>query len=630
LGALRSAFLAHTADAVAHRPIEPTHARVAEAVLARLPRERERAIHESLARALERSGAEERSPGQLVRHLEGAGELARAATLAEAAAQRANDALAFEQSATLFRTALRLSAASERPRLQLSLGESLVRCGRGTEAAEAFLGAAEGLSGNARLAAQSRGVEQLLGGGEAERGLAVLRRIAREAAVALPGTYAEALVSLLWHRARIALHGLSLPAPNAPRASEEILRRLDLMRSLGIGLGQLGMLQGEDMQARSLWLALECGDPVRLAHALLFEVPFHCRDENPSRRAHARRVRAMAEELNRRTGDPHMRSYGVLIDGFCAMLDGSLVRASSLTWEAANDPVLLAWGSHYRNLSRQIAAMTRSYFEGSIGATSRWFDEWIRDSERRGDAYNKANLEAIGVARWLLAEDLERADVAVRGDVWRGRAVGNAAPYSTWLDHFCLWASCATALYRADEASMRAALGECARADRQFLMRAVVPMRLRHDWFAASLALALAQRRGGGDALDEARARIARIRARTNPLAGPLATALDAAVAATEGDDRRALDGLRRARASALGAGLFSVAHGCGYWLGSRGDRPQDRDARDAALRWYAELGAKDPRRAAWMHAPGFALERVFAPLRTAAVSDRASVEGPR
>jgi len=208
-----------------------------------------------------------------------------------------------------------------------------------------------------------------------------------------------------------------------------------------------------------------------------------------------------------------------------------------------------------------------------------------------------------------------RAEAATRGDVWRGRPGVEAKPYATWLDHFCLWASCATALYRADEASLSSALRECARADRGFLMRAVVPMRLRHDWFAASLALALAQRRGRSDALVEARARIARIRARTNPLAGPLATALDAAVAATEGHVRRALDGLRRGRASALDAGLFSVGHGCGYWLGVRGDRPEDRDAGAAALRWYAEIGAKDPRRAAWMHAPGFAPERVFAPL---------------
>jgi hypothetical protein len=94
----------------------------------------------------------------------------------------------------------------------------------------------------------------------------------------------------------------------------------------------------------------------------------------------------------------------------------------------------------------------------------------------------------------------------------------------------------------------------------------------------------------------------------------PVATALEAALAATTGDARGALEGLRRAREAALRAGLSSLGHGCGFWLGARGDRPEDRDARESSLRWYAELGAKDPRRAAWMHAPGFAPERVFAP----------------
>jgi serine/threonine protein kinase len=614
LGALRTAFLAHTADAVAHRPIEPTHARVADAVLARLAAEREREIHGRLARALERSGAAERSPAQLVRHLEGAGEHARAASLAETAAQRANEALAFEQAAGLYRAALRLSAASEHARLQLALGEALVRCGRGAEAAEAFLGGAEGLTGHARLSAQSRGVDQLLGAGDSERGLAVLRRIAREAGVSLPGTHAEALVSLLWHRVRITLRGLALPPPDAPRASEEALLRLDLLRSLGMGLSQLGMLQGEDMQARSLLLALDCGDPVRLARALLFESLFHCRDEKPAHRAHARRLRAMAEELNRRTGDPLMCSYSVLVDGFSAMLDGDLPSASTLMWTSAHDPVLLAGGSHYRNLSRQVLLLVRGLFEGSVGPTARWFDELVRDGERRGDGFSKATLESLGVGRWLLEEDFERADEAARGEVWRGREARNAERYVTWLDHSCLWASCSTALYRADEGRLRTALRQCAKADRLFLMREVVPMRLRHDWLAAAMALALAQRPGGAEALGEARARIALIRARKNPIAWPVATALEAAVAATVGDAPRALDGLRRARRAALHAGLPSLGHGCGYWLGARGDRQDDRAAHEAALRWYAELGAKDPRRAAWMHAPGFAPERAFAP----------------
>src|SRR5262249_55403021 len=130
-----------------------------------------------LADALERSGAAESSPQILVRHLEAAGETDRAAFLAERAAERASEALAFDRAVEFLRTALRLGHYDEedRRRLQLELGDALANAGRGPEAAEAFLEAAQGQDEATRFECQYRAAEQLLGSGHTERGLELLR-----------------------------------------------------------------------------------------------------------------------------------------------------------------------------------------------------------------------------------------------------------------------------------------------------------------------------------------------------------------------------------------------------------------------------------------------------------------------
>ena len=116
--------------------------------------------HTRIAFALEASPLARERPELLLRHLEVAGESARAAELAVAAAQRAATAGAFDQAAGLFALALRSNHLDEnRSRaLRIEMGQALANAGRGHEAAEAFLAAAEGAdTGDAtRLSAPSR------------------------------------------------------------------------------------------------------------------------------------------------------------------------------------------------------------------------------------------------------------------------------------------------------------------------------------------------------------------------------------------------------------------------------------------------------------------------------------------
>src|SRR5690606_26988349 len=117
LGALRAARLVRIAGARDHGSdvagdrtgrgfaslVEPYHDRVRETIASRLPAERCREIHRAIATSLEADSA---SIELLAYHLAKAGERTRAGALAEAAARRALDALAFDRAAEWLRITL--------------------------------------------------------------------------------------------------------------------------------------------------------------------------------------------------------------------------------------------------------------------------------------------------------------------------------------------------------------------------------------------------------------------------------------------------------------------------------------------------------------------------------------------
>jgi predicted ATPase len=103
VGALRDARLIRLNRTRDH--VEPYHDRVRETVAARLPTGRRRAIHRAVFDSLEAAGA---GVEVLAYHLAQAGESTRAAALAEAAARRALEALAFDRAAEWLRITLEL------------------------------------------------------------------------------------------------------------------------------------------------------------------------------------------------------------------------------------------------------------------------------------------------------------------------------------------------------------------------------------------------------------------------------------------------------------------------------------------------------------------------------------------
>src|SRR5207244_12571435 len=133
--------------------------------------------HRRIARALEASGRAD--PETLAVHLRAGGDQERAAEWAVRAAERAVQALAFHRAAHWFRAALELGGfdAEATRKLRVQLGDSLVNAGRGSEAADEFLTAAEGSRGAMTLELLRRAAEQKLFAGHLDEGLQTTRTV---------------------------------------------------------------------------------------------------------------------------------------------------------------------------------------------------------------------------------------------------------------------------------------------------------------------------------------------------------------------------------------------------------------------------------------------------------------------
>ncbi len=254
--------------------IETYHDRIRAVVVERLSPAALRGYHRALALALESSGSGD--PETLAVHFRATEEVVQARRYAARAASRAEQALAFERAVRLYRLALDLQGGEgeERYRLQLKLGEALANAGHSRDAAETFL-LAVGQSGTINpIEAQRHAAEKLLISGHIDRGMAILRHVLRTTGMRLEQRSWKALANLWWHRLRLRLRGLEFEEKPAADCDPEALQRIDTCWSVEIGLCLVDVLRASQFHARHLLLALEAGEPERVARGLAMEVFF--------------------------------------------------------------------------------------------------------------------------------------------------------------------------------------------------------------------------------------------------------------------------------------------------------------------------------------------------------------------
>jgi hypothetical protein len=349
----------------------------------------------------------------------------RAASFAALAAERATRALAFSRAARLYQHALDLApedgAATS---WRVKLGDALSCMGRSGDAALVYLEAAKALGREESLELMRRAAEKLLVSGHVDEGIAGMRTVLQSVGLKLAETPRRALFSLLFRRARLKLRGLRFRPADERSVPREDLRRIDTCWSVGIGLGMVDPIRSMDFQTRHLLLALEAGEPYRLARALTLEGTFRATGGEPVR-DEVLHLFDEAEKLARQIQHPHAFGLVELGRGVSAFLTGrfresrdTLAQAGAILREQC---VNVSWEI---NTCEQFTLLSLTKL-GELGEAQRRMPLLRKSARERGDLFASYILRGGLLCLVALASDEpERARAEIVEGIAKWSQVG--------------------------------------------------------------------------------------------------------------------------------------------------------------------------------------------------------------
>jgi hypothetical protein len=391
--------------------LELYHDRMRETLVAALAPEAAAGLHLQLAQCSEQLGFDDPEP--LFEHYAAAGKGDRAAVYAARAAHRAFAALAFDRAALLYERALELGTPDQvdATTLRARLGDALASAGRCPAAAQAYLEAAQTAQGDAleyrRLAA-----EQLLIGGHLQAGLAVIRTVLGSVGLKVAPTQRRALVSLLRWRVALRLRGLRFRERPATEIPARDLTRIDACWAVGVGLGLIDPIRAADFQARHLLLALQSGEPHRIARGLALEAGFTSTRGRRGRRRAAQLLQA-ARELGQRIHSERALALCALMSAVGDYYQGRWESARALA-ERAEQMLLGCGGVPWELSAAHLYQANACYQLGDIRELARRSRLFLARARERGNLFASYSMRSgFSNLLWLAEDDVAGAERAL-------------------------------------------------------------------------------------------------------------------------------------------------------------------------------------------------------------------------
>src|SRR5206468_2421451 len=205
-------------------------------------------------------------------------------------------------------------------------------------------------------------------------------------------TRKRALGGLLMRRARLWMRGLQFRERDETHVSPRTILRIDTGFAMALALSTVDTIRGADLQTRGLLLALEAGEPYRVARALALEAAFNAAGKGAAGHARTQRLVSMADALSQRIDHPHARGLAAWAAGSAAYLEGRFAeghrlceraleiyrnRCTGVAWEIASANSMSLWSLHYL---------------GRIGEIARRLPELLKAANARGDLYDATVL----------------------------------------------------------------------------------------------------------------------------------------------------------------------------------------------------------------------------------------------
>ena len=472
---------------------------------------------------------------------------------------------------------------------------------RPAEAAEAYLHAATGADHRERVELQRRGAEQFLIGGHIDRGLDLIRAMLAGMGVRMSRSPRGALLSLLWQRARLRWRGLRFVSRQADEIDAETLLRVDTCWSATTGLLLVDVSGAADLSVRHLLMALDTGDPFRVARAMAIESAVRTADLSGGSLGEQLAVQSSA--LAGSIGNPHAIALSLLADGMRAMAAGEWKKASvvseqalamlrdkraGFSWEMNIAQNLVIWGLMYQGELRELCRQVPSL---------------LADARRRGNLYIATELCTRSNYAWLAADDADGGERETVESINRWSQKGfHRQHYSASL------ARVQTALYRGDaESAWRLLIEQESSLHRSLLLNRIQVLRIEAHYLRSRCALAMAAKgRHARRFLSVARAGARRIESQGRPWADPIALLLRAAIAHREGSTPLAVRHLHAAVEGFDRADMNLYAAVTRLRIGALQDDAAGRALQRQAEEWMAAQHIKNPAAMTRMLAPGF------------------------
>ncbi|MEO7330554.1 MAG: AAA family ATPase, partial [Minicystis sp.] len=380
IGFLRTKRLIRSRNMDGSDELLPYHDRIRETVTRGLDADASRDHHHRLALALEASGAEAE---RLFFHFRGASRHEEAARYAAVAARRAHEALAFDRAARLYREALALGAKDGG--LHAALADALAGAGRPREAALAYREAARAADPAAALGLRRRTAELLLGAGYVDEGLTMLRDVLHDVDIDLSSSLPRSLLGFAALRVRLRVRGLAFRERAEASVDARDLQRIDACYAAALGLLLVNPMLAAESMARHLLLALEAGEPFRVARALGLEAVFVAIRRGPGEATD--RLLATALRIEQRMARPHLTGFVRLCEGQVAQVAGQFRRAHDLVVESES---VLRQRCTSVALEIDMACLRRAdllWNLGDIAELARLSPALIEDARERGNRY---------------------------------------------------------------------------------------------------------------------------------------------------------------------------------------------------------------------------------------------------
>lgn len=428
LSILRTNHLLRSTGTSTYEEIDTYHDRIRETILKNLSLETLKNYHYSLALALEADKVVD--PERLAKHFQIAGNRDKASDYTIAAAQQADQALAFERAAQLYRQSLELKPSKDpsTTSIKIKLGNALSNAGQGAEAAKAYLAASTNSNRQELFKLQYKAAEQFLNAGHIDEGLDLLNVVLKKADMKLTNNRSILILSIILGRIKLWLKGFNYKECDESEISPKLLTAIDICWTATDSLVAIDVIQATYFQTKHILLTLKAGEPYRLVRALAFE-NIYSSLSGINNKTRTEKLSQKLVNLAKQVNKPELFAMANFSRSGVMYMYGDWQTSWELFKAGEKITQEECVGENYsfalRGIDNSITLALRNLFYlGNINELLLRLPPLLNDAEYRNNLFVLTNLNTIILyIKHLAADDPEKAykDLGQVSDLWTKR-----------------------------------------------------------------------------------------------------------------------------------------------------------------------------------------------------------------